>query len=151
VSAFVSNNVSSDLTLTLTVNPSDEDSSDKAVNIITSYLPLGEIGKEYSARLEANPSGASWTLAGDTLPTGLTLNADGTISGIPTQTGSFIFRVKASYPSYTDGEIQLTISVTQDNGGYSVIIGSSGGGCDSGMGTATLLLSFMAVIAKRKR
>ena len=151
VSAFVSNNVSSDLTLTLTVNPSDEDSSDKAVNIITSYLPLGEIGKEYSARLEANPSGASWTLSGDTLPTGLTLNADGTISGIPTQTGSFIFRVKASYPSYTDGEIQLTISVTQDNGGYSVIIGSSGGGCDSGMGTATLLLSFMAVIAKRKR
>ena len=58
-------------------------------------LSAGEVGEAFSASLTA--SGATGiTFAATGLPAGLTLNADGTISGTPTAAGTFLVTVTAS-------------------------------------------------------
>jgi len=58
----------------------------------------GEVGIAYTASLGAS-GGASpytWSLDGGALPGGLTLGADGGVTGVPTAAGTFNFTVKAS-------------------------------------------------------
>jgi hypothetical protein len=58
----------------------------------------GEVGIAYTASLGAS-GGASpytWSLDGGTLPGGLTLGADGSVTGVPSAAGTFNFTVKAS-------------------------------------------------------
>jgi hypothetical protein len=43
------------------------------------------------------PSEASWSLSSGTLPAGLQLNSDGTLSGVPTKGGAASFTVTATY------------------------------------------------------
>ena len=65
--------------------------------ITTTSLPNGEIDKPYTATLEATGAHPiEWTLTSGSLPTGLTLQADGTISGIPTELDWFNFTVQAT-------------------------------------------------------
>ena len=64
--------------------------------VTTSVLPLGRTGTAYSTALAAAPSGAAWTLRSGSLPTGLSLAANGTISGTPTVTGVYRFTVRAT-------------------------------------------------------
>lgn len=54
--------------------------------------------------------GVTWSLASGTLPTGLTLNADGTISGTPSEAGTQSFTVQAAYKSRT-GQQQYSLYV----------------------------------------
>lgn len=67
-------------------------------NVITSSLPDGKMDEEYTAKLEGEYDRfLSWSLAeGSSLPEGLTLSANGTISGIPTVYGEFTFSVIAT-------------------------------------------------------
>ena len=59
----------------------------KSVPVIsTGTLPAGTAGVDYSAKLTADRLG-TWRLTSGALPDGLTLAADGTISGRPTTTG----------------------------------------------------------------
>jgi hypothetical protein len=66
-----------------------------------STLPTGTVGQPYSAQVTASGGTAPYQflfLAGTSgpLPTGLTMNSSGLISGTPTTAGSFQVKVKAS-------------------------------------------------------
>lgn len=66
--------------------------------VTTPSLPEANIGQPYTAPALTASGGtvSSWTLAGGTLPPGLTLASNGTISGTPTQSGEFAFLTQAN-------------------------------------------------------
>ena len=67
--------------------------------ITTTSLPPATLGAPYSAKLQAGGHpvrSEEWELAAGQLPSGLTLAADGTISGTPTAAGSSTFTVKVT-------------------------------------------------------
>jgi hypothetical protein len=80
--------------------------------VSTSALPEASINQPYTAPALAASGGtvSSWTLAGGALPPGLTLNANGVISGTPTQSGAFSFTVQANGNGTSDTK-QLSIFV----------------------------------------
>src|SRR6202158_4244491 len=89
-----------------------------ALQITTTSLPDGQVGTAYSATLAAT-GGASpytWTLAGGTLPAGLSLNsATGVISGTPTASSSATSRTfkvtdSASPAASATATLSLTIA-----------------------------------------
>ena len=68
------------------------------VVVVTPSLPDANLGQAYTApALQASGDTVnSWSLAGGALPAGLTLAANGVISGTPTQSGTFSFNVQAN-------------------------------------------------------
>lgn len=66
--------------------------------VTTPSLPDANIGQAYTAPALTASGGtvSSWSLASGTLPPGLTLASNGTISGTPTQAGTFSFAVQAN-------------------------------------------------------
>lgn len=91
---------------TVQVVDSDSDSAvanlsitvDPAPAITTHSLPKGKIGKAYSETLAAKDGTApyTWLIAIGSLPDGLSLSADGVISGTPTVKGNFGFTVRVT-------------------------------------------------------
>ena len=71
-------------------------------SIVTGALPNGKVGNAYSKTLVANSGTApyAWSIIGGALPAGLSLSADGVISGTPT----------------TAGTAGVTVQVTDANG-----------------------------------
>ncbi|HMV84203.1 MAG TPA: putative Ig domain-containing protein [Blastocatellia bacterium] len=61
-------------------------------------LPNATVNTSYPTTLTATPSGVTYSFApaGGLLPSGLTLNSNGSFSGAPTQSGTFNFRVTAT-------------------------------------------------------
>ena len=83
----------------------------KSPTIETTTLPNGIVGKEYNATLTATGDAPiTWSLENGTLPNGLNLSSAGLISGIPTETETSNFTVKA------------TNSVGSDKKGFSIFI-----------------------------
>ena len=80
--------------------------------VSTSSLPDANINQAYTAPAltAANGSVSSWTLAGGTLPSGLTLGSNGVISGTPTSSGLYSFTVQANGSPNSDTK-QLSIFV----------------------------------------
>lgn len=78
--------------------------------ITTKSLPNGEVGTAYSQTLAAAGNDTiTWSVSG-TLPAGLTLNSDGTITGTPTTANTYNFTVTATNDSGSDSkEYTLTI------------------------------------------
>lgn len=66
--------------------------------VTTTELMDGMVDVPYSESLSVDMDlpNATWSLSGGALPDGLTLNADGTITGTPTTAGTFVFTVKAT-------------------------------------------------------
>lgn len=66
--------------------------------VTTASLPDGNVNQAYTAPALAAANGtvSSWSLAAGALPAGLTLAANGVISGTPTQSGLFTFTVQAN-------------------------------------------------------
>ena len=124
-----------------------------APTITTTSLPDGKTGTTYSTQLEATGSAPiAWSLENGTLPTGLTLYGNGTVSGMPTVAGTFSFTVKATnsagnatkalaikiedgvgiseneisgiriYPNPTTGELRIEIADQARNDGSDVRI-----------------------------
>ena len=56
-------------------------------SISTRVLPLGSTGTPYSTNLSAAQAGTTWTLRSGALPAGLSLGANGAITGTPTVAG----------------------------------------------------------------
>jgi len=87
-----------------------------ALAVSTASLPAGTAGTAYSATLAASGGTApyTWTLASGTLNDGLTLAADGTISGTPTQAGkgTDAFTVKATDAASATATKDLSITVS---------------------------------------
>ena len=66
-------------------------------NITTNLLANGVLNIPYSQMLSATGGGIAWTLVDSVLPPGLSLNqATGEISGVPLNTGTFTFTVRAT-------------------------------------------------------
>jgi hypothetical protein len=87
-----------------------------ASNSLTSSttLPYGNVGVQYSTTITTS-NGGSWTLDPfQYLPPGLTLNNGNIISGIPTQSGRFIFQMTNSS---SGGVIKFTFSLSIYPGG----------------------------------
>ena len=78
--------------------------------ITTTSLFNGEVGTAYSQTLAATDNDTiTWSVSG-TLPAGLTLNSDGTITGTPTTAGQFTFTATATNSAGSDSkEYTLTI------------------------------------------
>jgi uncharacterized protein YegP (UPF0339 family) len=75
------------------------------VDITTATLPGGQVGESYSASLSAAGGAATaWSVVGGSLPGGLSLSAQGVVSGSPTAAGAFAFTVKADNGVTSDTE-----------------------------------------------
>jgi hypothetical protein len=83
------------------------------LTISTTFLPGGDTGATYSASLNATGGSQpySWRLASGNLPAGLTLNAAGQISGIPTTAGASAATFQVTDSTNTTSSAALTISV----------------------------------------
>lgn len=77
--------------------------------ITTPSLPNGSTGFPYTTTLSAigGTGSYSWSLSSGSLPNGLSLAPNGTISGTPTQSGNFVFTV-----GVTDGSDSTTKQFT---------------------------------------
>ena len=76
-------------------------------------LPAGEVGSQYEAQLVA--SGAEGiTFASENLPAGLTLAANGLISGTPTVVGTYLFEVTASAEGATSTVASIALNVAEE-------------------------------------
>ncbi|WP_181883661.1 putative Ig domain-containing protein [Sphingorhabdus pulchriflava] len=76
-------------------------------------LPAAIAGQAYTATLSASGAVApySYTLTGGALPTGVTLAANGQLSGTPTVSGSFAFAVQVRDANGQTGAANLTLGV----------------------------------------
>jgi hypothetical protein len=63
--------------------------------VLNSDLPKGYLGQPYHFQLQANGgiTPVKWALNTDSLPSGVKLNEDGSLIGVPTETGDFSFTV----------------------------------------------------------
>ena len=85
-------------------------------NITTSDLPDGKMDEEYSAKLEGEYGRfLTWALAeGSSLPEGLSLLPDGTVSGTPIVHGEFTFSVIATVlESVASDPKQITLKISE--------------------------------------
>jgi len=77
----------------------------------------GRVGAEYNAKLmtEGGFAPIKWSLTGTgDLPSGLQLDDDGTITGVPTQTGDFRFEVQAEDDQGNVAVATITIKISTD-------------------------------------
>ena len=82
--------------------------------ISTTTLPDGNLGTAYSVDLDSNRKGTTFAVSSGTLPAGLTLKANGTLSGTPTGGGKSTFTVKATEGTDTaTRSLSLTVTYTQ--------------------------------------
>jgi hypothetical protein len=85
-----------------------------ALVITTAALPPGTPGVPYSAKLTADGGDASvlqWSVAGGSLPVGLTLSKDGAITGTPTTAGTATFVAQVHDGNIRTTTKQLTLTV----------------------------------------
>ena len=84
-----------------------------ALQITTASLPQATAETPYSASLAASGgSGYSWSVSGGSLPTGLTLGADGALTGTPASGGNYTFAVKVTSGGRSTTR-QLTLVVVE--------------------------------------
>lgn len=119
-------------TFTVEVESEDGQTAQRALSITvlatlqvsTSALPNGAPGVAFSAALEATGGDGtySWQLAsGSTpLPPGLGLAADGTISGSPTQDGTWAFTVRVNSGDGQQAQRQLSITIQAPTAAFTV-------------------------------
>ncbi len=98
------------------------------VCVTTTTLPGGAKGTPYSATLTAVGGTApyKWSLASGSLPPGLTLSPNGTVSGTPTDGGTFTFTVKVTDSKGATATQPLTITISGKAAGYWETAGDGG-------------------------
>ena len=98
--------------------------------ITTTTLSDGKVGKEYNQTLEATgDTPITWeVVSGSSLPAGLTLAADGKISGTPTMAVPYTFTVKATNGAGSDTKSYTVMIVAADATTYTVSFNPNSGG-----------------------
>ncbi len=92
----------------------------EAPQITTETLETGTYQTEYQQRLAASGGGSlAWSLESGRLPAGLSLSQDGVISGIPAETGTQTFTVKATNGV---GEAAKEFSLTVNKAVVSLVV-----------------------------
>ena len=80
--------------------------------VTTQSLSNGTIGTAYTQTLSAvGSAGITWSLQSGSLPDGLNIDSNGTISGTPSTSGTFNFTVKASNGILPDATKALSITI----------------------------------------
>ena len=99
-------------------------------------LASGRSGVAYNGSVaQAQGKGSlTYEVTDGTLPEGLTLAENGTLSGTPTKAGVYTFTVTASGEGVAGDSIELTL-----------YIANADGGCGSTTGTATLIVPVLAI------
>ncbi len=85
--------------------------------IITSSLPAGEVGEDYSAEIEAvgGTTPYAWSLDNGILPPGLSIDAaTGAISGTPSSSGTYLFTARVDDDASEFATRQLSIIVNAE-------------------------------------
>ena len=139
-----------------------------SIQVIPGNLTSGTSGKSYSTTLyvAGGTSPYTWSLVSGSLPTGLTLNTSGTITGTPTSSGTYSFKAtvkdsasKTATAAYTLAiAAPLKLSTSSVSGGtvgtsYSTTLAATGGtspytwSLSSGSLPAGLSLSSAGVIS----
>ena len=91
--------------------PTGEGTVVSAPKITTESLPDGTVGTAYNQTLQADNAPTQWSVTSGSLPNGLSLNSDGTITGTPTTEGTSTFTVKAENSVGSDSkELMLTVT-----------------------------------------
>ncbi|GHV48542.1 hypothetical protein FACS1894204_12850 [Synergistales bacterium] len=94
------------------VTPSSGTPAPVAPSITTTTLANGTVNTAYSHTLTATGDApVAWSIAGGSLPNGLTLSNAGAISGSPTAAGAFAFTVKASNGVNPDATKDFSITI----------------------------------------
>lgn len=121
-----------------------------ALDITTSNtMPNGNVGIAYTTSLTGTGGVAPYTFAvvGGSVPTGLTLNSDGTWSGSPTTTGTFNFDVTITdsnplIPSLANSTTEsFQITVTAPTAASATISGQARTSDGRGLGKVRIMLS----------
>lgn len=89
--------------------------SSSALQILSASLPSASVGTGYNAALNASGGTPpySWSMTSGSLPAGLQLSAPtGTISGTPTQSGSFSFKAQVQDAKSASTSRDLALSVS---------------------------------------
>lgn len=93
------------------------DSSTTMLEITTaSPLPNGLVGAPYQLTLEAKNGSApyAWSVSSGSLPAGLSLSQNGTLSGTPSAEGSFSFSLQVSDAAKATASKSFALAVTQN-------------------------------------
>ncbi|MBU7315157.1 putative Ig domain-containing protein [Paenibacillus oleatilyticus] len=99
------NGVTATKELTIQVNP--------VLEVSTTSVPHGAVGAAYTASLAAAGGNGvyAWSIAAGTVPGGLTLAADGTLSGTPASEGTFSFVVLVTDGNSMTASRALTLQI----------------------------------------
>ena len=79
--------------------------------ITTTSLSEGTVNTAYNQPLAADNNPTSWSVTNGTLPDGLTLNSDGTITGTPSAVGSSTFTVTATNKDSGSDSKEFTLTI----------------------------------------
>ena len=128
--------------------------AERGLAISTAALPEGAVGAPYAASMSrwGGEGSVSWSLRKGPLPDGLTLSADGLLSGTPTETGAFDLVITATdsgvSPIHGGPQVAtegLTLTVGPE-------IASAEGGCGcGGSSKAGAPLIGLGMLALRRR
>lgn len=112
-----------------------------ALMVTTTSLPAGTQNTAYTASLtsQGGVPPVSWAITSGALPTGITMDSTGNLSGTPTATGTFTVTVAVTDSHAASASATLTISVTTTSGG-----GGGGGGGGTGGGPALYTAAYQA-------
>src|SRR5581483_2575217 len=82
------------------------------LSITTTSVAAGQVSYSYAQALAASggTSPYSWMISSGALPGGVSLKADGTLSGIPTAGGSFSFTAQVTDHNNTSATKDLTLT-----------------------------------------
>ena len=109
----LTNNGTIDNSGTLPDNINGNGTVNHAPTITTDSLPNGTEGTSYSQTLTATgTTPITWSVTSGSLPAGLTLNNDGTITGTPTAQGESTFTVTATNAYGSDSK-QYTLTIDE--------------------------------------
>ena len=89
-----------------------QESPGSAIAITTEELPAARVALDYEASLACVDAGEepTWDVASGSLPPGVELSADGTLSGAPTRSGAYSFAVAAD-DGLGDDVVDLTLEI----------------------------------------
>lgn len=87
------------------------------VELTEDQIPYAFINKSYAYKFQtaAGSSGTEFSLASGTLPNGLTLSSDGSLSGTPTAEGSYTFTIKYLNSNGTSGTKEVILNIYGNN------------------------------------
>ncbi len=98
--------------------------------ITTTELPPAELHTPYAATLEAvgGTPPYTWSITSGSLPPGLSLSSDGTITGIPTATGTFTFSLEVVDSLGASAQVTQSLEVTVETNVPGYVLGAADGG-----------------------